>query len=108
MESRFARTGSLSLDLPRKRTIKPSGSFLDTDGCLTLMERRCYRTVPLSLLSVGKDGKATIDNSLILDTRERFIPLDTTKPYKLNANTTGVCTSSIIWSPTILMSHPLG
>lgn len=54
---------------------------------------RCYRTVPLSLLSVGKDGKAAIDNSLILDTREKFIPLDITKPYKLNGNTTGVCMS---------------
>ncbi|KAF9650846.1 hypothetical protein BDM02DRAFT_3217429 [Thelephora ganbajun] len=55
--------------------------------------------VPLSLLSAGKDGKSTIDNSLILDTREKFIPLDTTKPYKLNANTTGVY--RVLYSPDI-------
>ena len=108
MEYKFVRTGSSNLDLPRRRIIKLSGAFLDTDGRLTLIKRRYNRTVPLSLLSVGKDGKPTIDNSLILDTRERFIPLDTTKPYKLNANTSGVCMSSIVWSPTLLVSHSLG
>lgn len=73
-----------------------------------LTKLRRYRTVPLSLLSVGKDGKSTTDNSLILDTREKFIPLDTTRPYKLNANTTGVCTSDSVWSLAFYVSHPLG
>jgi len=99
VESKFARTDSLSLGLPRKRTIKPSGGSLDTHDPPTLIKRRCHRAVPLSLLSVGKDGKPTIDNSLILDTRERFIPLDTTKAYKLNAGTTGVCMCNSVWSP---------
>ena len=82
--------------------------FLDTDDSLTLMKPRRYRTVPLSLLSASKDGKPTIDNSLILDTREKFIPLDTTKGYKLNANTTGVCMSNTIWFPAPHLSHPFG
>ena len=74
------------------------------DDRSTLLNLRCHRTIPLSLLSVGKDGKPTIDNSLILDTREKIIPLDTTKPYKLNANTTGVCMSSTVWSPALPVS----
>lgn len=96
MEFTFVRTDSSSPGLPKRRIIKPSGASSDTDGYLTLIKLWHYRTVPLSLLSVGKDGKPTVDNSLVLDTREKVIPLDTTKPYKLNANTTGVCMSSIV------------
>jgi hypothetical protein len=102
--SAFARIGSSSLVLPRKRIIKPFGTFLDPYGHSELTEPRCYRTVPLALLSVGKDGKPTIDNSLILDTREKTIPLDTTKPYKLNANTTGVCMSDFVRVTTLYLT----
>ena len=40
---------------------------------------------------MSADGKATLDNDILLDERENFIPLDTSKPYKLNADTTGFC-----------------
>jgi aminopeptidase 2 len=47
--------------------------------------------VPLSLLTVDENGKAKIDHSLLLEGREMKISLDTSKPFKLNAGTTGVC-----------------
>ena len=108
MGSTFVKIGSSSLVLLGKRIIKPSGTTLDPNGYLELTELWCYRTVPLALLSVGKDGKPTIDNSLILDTREKVIPVDTTKPYKLNANTTGVCMFNIVRATTFLVSHRFG
>lgn len=48
------------------------------------------RNIPLSILSV-KDGQAVVDKSAILQEREKFFPLDTSKPFKLNVGTTGVC-----------------
>ncbi|CAL1703777.1 unnamed protein product [Somion occarium] len=47
-------------------------------------------TIPLSLVTVGADGKPVVDNSIVLDSREKTIPLDTSKPFKLNAGTVGV------------------
>jgi len=47
-------------------------------------------TVPLRIVTVGEDGKPTIDKKAVLDTREKTFSVDTSKPYKLNANTTGV------------------
>ena len=38
VESTFARTDSLSPDLPRRRIIKPLGTFLDTDNHLKLIK----------------------------------------------------------------------
>ncbi len=49
------------------------------------------RTIPLNLLSVSDEGKAVLNKDLLLDEREKFISLDTTKPFKLNADTTGFC-----------------
>ncbi|KAG7092748.1 hypothetical protein E1B28_009075 [Marasmius oreades] len=46
--------------------------------------------VPLSILTVQDDGTPSIDNSLVLDERERIYPLDTSRSYKLNAGTNGV------------------
>jgi aminopeptidase 2 len=43
--------------------------------------------IPLSLLTVGEDGKPRIQKKLVLDSREREIELDTSKPFKLNAGT---------------------
>lgn len=53
------------------------------------------RNVPLSLLTVGPDGKAIIDRSKILEEREKAFTVDTTKPFKLNSGTTGVCAWSL-------------
>ncbi|KAF8985615.1 leucyl aminopeptidase [Cyathus striatus] len=46
--------------------------------------------VPLSILVIDENGKTSIDRTVVLQERENFIPLDTNKPYKLNAGTTGV------------------
>ena len=44
---------------------------------------------------MSADGKATLDKGLLLEEREKFIPLDTSKPYKFNADTTGVCKCTV-------------
>jgi hypothetical protein len=36
-------------------------------------------------------GQARVDNRALLETREAEFALDTTKPFKLNADTNGVC-----------------
>ncbi|KAJ7159076.1 leucyl aminopeptidase [Mycena crocata] len=49
-------------------------------------------TVPLSLLTFASDESIdlpTIDKSLLLSERQQFFPLDTNKPFKLNASSTG-------------------
>lgn len=50
-----------------------------------------HRTVPLSLLSVDGNGKASVDNSAVLDSREKTLAIDPGKLFKLNAGTSGVC-----------------
>ena len=47
----------------------------------------------MSLITVSADGNTVINKDLLLDEREKFIPLDTSKPFKLNADTTGFCES---------------
>ncbi|KAG1756159.1 hypothetical protein EDD22DRAFT_981551 [Suillus occidentalis] len=46
-------------------------------------------TVPLALLTATND-KVNIDKSVVLDTREKTLAIDTSKPFKLNAGTYGV------------------
>ncbi|KAL7281141.1 hypothetical protein ACG7TL_004449 [Trametes sanguinea] len=48
-------------------------------------------TVPLSLLTMNEDGSFKIHSGLLLTEREKFIPLDMSRPFKLNAGTTGFC-----------------
>ncbi|KAH9923974.1 ERAP1-like C-terminal domain-containing protein [Epithele typhae] len=62
--------------------------FLET-GPADPKDNETIWTIPLSLVTVGADGKATINRDLILDQRELFIPLDASLPFKLNADTTG-------------------
>ena len=45
----------------------------------------------MSLLTVDENGKPKIDTRILLDQREMTIPLETSKPFKLNAGTVGVC-----------------
>lgn len=61
-------------------------------GCLKLghLLTLC-RTLPLNLLIVDNEGKSILNTAALLDEREKFIPLDTSKPFKLNADTTGFC-----------------
>ncbi|KAF5358359.1 hypothetical protein D9756_001847 [Leucocoprinus leucothites] len=46
--------------------------------------------LPLRILTVDSAGKAVIHNQTLLTEREQFFKLDTSKPYKLNAGSTGV------------------
>lgn len=54
------------------------------------------RSIPLSLLTTDTDGRAVVDHSILLDERERLIPLDTSKLFKLNAGTVSVCGCSFV------------
>lgn len=49
------------------------------------------RSIPLNLLTVSEDGKSTLDNVVILDQREMTLSLDTSSPFKLNADNAGFC-----------------
>jgi aminopeptidase 2 len=62
--------------------------FLET-GPSTPEQNETIWNVPLCLAST-KDGKTTVDKTAILQEREKTIELDTSKPFKLNAGTTGV------------------
>ncbi|TBU29067.1 peptidase family M1-domain-containing protein [Dichomitus squalens] len=62
--------------------------FLET-GPADPKDNETIWTIPVNLLTVGPDGKAVVNNDILLNEREKFIPLDTSKPYKLNADTTG-------------------
>jgi aminopeptidase 2 len=50
-----------------------------------------FRHVPLQLRTTDAAGKSTVDKNLILREREAQFPLDTSKVWKLNADTKGVC-----------------
>ena len=64
--------------------------FLET-GPAAQEDNETVWVVPLSLLTVSADGTPVLDKDVLLDEREKFIPLDTSKPFKLNADTTGFC-----------------
>jgi len=49
------------------------------------------RTVPLNVLSVDVNGKVSVDKSIVLDSRNKSLAIDPSKPFKLNAGTSGVC-----------------
>ncbi|KAF8311310.1 leucyl aminopeptidase [Clavulina sp. PMI_390] len=46
--------------------------------------------IPLSVLSADASGKLAIDRSVVLQDRESTISIDTSKPWKLNAGTSGI------------------
>jgi aminopeptidase 2 len=52
-----------------------------------------YRSIPLGLVTASAQGQALIDNTAILEVREAEFKLDTAKPFKINADTNGVCMS---------------
>ncbi|CDO74865.1 hypothetical protein BN946_scf185004.g15 [Trametes cinnabarina] len=62
--------------------------FLET-GPADPKDNETIWTVPLNLLTVGSDGQPVLNKEVLLDEREKFISLDTSKPFKLNADTTG-------------------
>ncbi|OAX41307.1 hypothetical protein K503DRAFT_848469 [Rhizopogon vinicolor AM-OR11-026] len=62
--------------------------FLET-GPAEEKDNQTIWTVPLALLTAGSD-KVKVDNTVVLDTREKTLAIDTSKPFKLNAGTYGV------------------
>jgi hypothetical protein len=50
------------------------------------------RNVPLGIVT-EKDGQRSVDNTPLLSERTTHIDLDTSKPFKLNAGSAGVCAS---------------
>jgi aminopeptidase 2 len=63
-------------------------------GDATEEENQTIWYIPLTLLSTDpKTGKTTIDRQIVINEREIDIDVDTTKPWKLNAGTVGVCKS---------------
>ena len=52
-----------------------------------------HRSIPLGLVTASVHGRAPINIAAILETREAEFKLDTTKPFKVNADTNGVCAS---------------
>ena len=59
----------------------------------TEARRSAARTIPLSLLTTTSAGQAIVDKGAVLDVREKAFAVDTSKPFKLNADTSGVCAS---------------
>jgi aminopeptidase 2 len=49
------------------------------------------RVIPLQILSVDGTGHSHIDHDVVLREREHFFALDTSRPFKINAGTTGYC-----------------
>lgn len=49
--------------------------------------------MPLGLVTASVHGQSLIDNTALLETREAEFNLDTAKPFKINADTNGVCGS---------------
>ncbi|KDR73433.1 hypothetical protein GALMADRAFT_72186 [Galerina marginata CBS 339.88] len=62
--------------------------FLET-GPADSKDNHTVWNVPLVILSV-KDGKPVVDRGALLKERQAYFPLDTSKPFKLNAGTNGV------------------
>lgn len=93
MEYMFARIASWKPDLPTHKTTRPYGAqILHFSRTHTLLITVIIRATPLSILTVDASGQGSVDNAAMLDTREKFFPLDVSRPYKLNAGSVGVCT----------------
>lgn len=84
-QDRFLETG------PARPEHNETVWYVVLSGILCGLLMCLRRTIPLSLLTVSEDGKAVVDTKIVLDTREKTIPVDIGKPYKLNAGTVGVC-----------------
>lgn len=63
-------------------------------GDVTEDENKTIWYIPLTVLTTDSTGKAVIDRKTVLESKEIEISVDTTKPFKLNAGTVGVCAQS--------------
>ncbi|KAJ7025196.1 leucyl aminopeptidase [Mycena alexandri] len=62
--------------------------FLDS-GSPQVNENEIIWNIPLRILTVENDGRVSIDKKAILTERENTLTVDTSKTFKLNAETTG-------------------
>ncbi|KAG6813612.1 hypothetical protein H0H92_009229 [Tricholoma furcatifolium] len=77
--------------------------FLET-GHAEAKDNETIWNVPLSILTAGKDGKPVLNKEVVLTAREQEFELDTSKPYKLNANTVGVCEAFSLLQPFLSLT----
>ena len=57
-----------------------------------------FRMIPVSIVTADENGETVLKKELFVD-REMFIPLDTSKPFKLNSETTGFCAWALLFQP---------
>jgi hypothetical protein len=81
--------------LPRRRT-RLSGGHHHPEHLKCKLTYFLIRYIPLNVLSTDDSGKASIDRKVVLEGREITIPVDTSKPFKLNAGTSGVCECTLL------------
>ncbi|OSX62014.1 hypothetical protein POSPLADRAFT_1143568 [Postia placenta MAD-698-R-SB12] len=62
--------------------------FLET-GPADELDSQTTWSIPLRLLTVSDKGEVIVDKEILLEQREMIIPLDISKPFKLNAGTVG-------------------
>lgn len=62
--------------------------FLET-GPAKPEDNETLWTIPLALLTTKANGETVLQSDIVLDEREKTIPLDVTRPFKLNAGTVG-------------------
>jgi hypothetical protein len=117
LASRYARTASSRTAQQDRQIMRQSG-----ECCLPRHTRpierslRHCRSVPLGLVTASAPGQALVDNTALLETREAEFNFDTDKPFKINADTNGVCESFLavrrqrslflVYRPGIIHSDP--
>jgi hypothetical protein len=84
-----ARTGFGSVVISIQNMTKSSGEVLRWQFLLNA--HKPHRKIPLSILTKNGHDTSFIERSHVLSKRETMVDLDTSKPFKLNAGTTGVC-----------------
>jgi aminopeptidase 2 len=62
----------------------------------SLIALNLNRKIPLNILTVNDSGEVTVQRQIVMTAREETYEIDTTKPYKLNAGTSGVCESYLM------------
>jgi aminopeptidase 2 len=86
-QDRFLETGPAE---PKDNETLWSG-WICTDCCAFRWYVVSHRHIPLNILSVDSTGKGIVNKAVVLKERENTFELDTSKPFKLNAGTTGTC-----------------
>ncbi|KAH9955891.1 leucyl aminopeptidase, partial [Russula dissimulans] len=75
--------------------------FLET-GPAKPEDNETIWSVPLGLITASVPGQAFVDSTALLETREAEFKLDTTKPFKINADTSGVY--RVLYTPARLLA----